>query len=145
MLHDLVSNPGALSIEALLEAHAGRLAEAVEAAGVEAVLEATGLTDETIAAVADGDIEAVGALDLEDVAALHALADGAPHAGTIAAEARDELLFGMTTAVLNVDVVAGEVELDLDPKEVQGMLEGRHPMTLREYAALQRFVGSRAP
>lgn len=144
MLHDVVADPGALSTEALLRAHADRLAEAIEAVGEVAASEATGLSVEVLEAVTDRDVGAVGALDLEDAAALHALA-AAPEAAAVAAEARDDLLFGMTVGVLNVDVVAGEVDLDLDPKEIQAMLEGRHPMTLREYATLQRFVATRTP
>ena len=145
LLHDVVDDPGDRSPGALLAALADRLAAAVDDAGAGPAAEATGLPVPTVEAVADGDVEAAGALDLRAAAALLALDGGTPDADAIAAAARDEVLFGMTAGVLNVDVVAGEVDLDLDPKEVQGMLEGRHPMTLREYATLRAFVASRAP
>ena len=145
MLHDVVEDPGALAPDELLAALADRLAAVVEAVGEGAVAEATGLPPPTVGDLKAGDCEAAGSLDVAEAAAVLALAEGAPDAEAIAAAARDDLLFGMTTGVLNVDVVAGEVALDVDPKEVQGMLEGRHPMTLREFAALQAFVASRAP
>ena len=144
MLHDAVDDPGLHTEAELLAAHVARLREAVEASGVEVAADAAGLDPETISAVADGDAAAAAALDLEAVAAILALDDGAPGADAIAAEARDALLFGMTAGVLNVDVVAGDVSADLEPREVQGMLEGRHPMTLRDYAALQHAIAARS-
>lgn len=143
-LHDVVDSPGELTPEALLAAHARQLAAVVDAVGADDAAGATDLPADDVAAVAAGDVDAVGDLDLEDAAAILALAEGAPDAGTIAAEAREALLVGMTTGVLDVEVVAAEVALDVDPREVQAMLEGRHPATVREYAALQRFVSSRA-
>ena len=50
----------------------------------------------------------------------------------------------MSSAMLNVDQIAADVEGDLDPKEVQGKVEGRHPMTLAEYARLHHYVADAA-
>lgn len=145
MLHEIPDDLDEASTEALLAGHAERLAGVVGEVGVAAAAESTGLPVATIEQVASGDEEAVAALDVAEASALLALADGAPSATEIADAARDELLFGMTAGVLNVDIVAGEVDLDLDPKEVQAMLEGRHPMTIREYAAVQSVVAGRSP
>lgn len=145
MLHEVPDDLDEPSSEALLAGHVERLAAVVAEAGVTASAESTGLPVATIEQVASRDVEAVATLDVAEAAALLALADGAPSATEIADAARDELLFGMTVGVLNVDMVAGEVDLDLDPKEVQAMLEGRHPMTLREYAAVQSVVTGRSP
>ncbi len=142
-LHGVVDSPGERTEAELVAAHAGQLAAVVEAVGADDAVEASGLSPGTVAAVAAGDAGAVGDLDIEEAAALLALVDGAPPAGAIAAEAREDLLLGMTTGVLSVDVVAAEVDVELDPREVQGMVEGRHPMTVEQYAALQRFVASR--
>lgn len=142
MLHDVVDEPGEHTMDELLAAHAEQLAAVVRAIGVETAAE---IARKPVAALADGNSVAAGDLDLETAAALLARADGAPPADTILAEARDALLFGMTAGVLNVDVVAGEVAADLEPREVQGMVEGRHPMTLRQYAALQRVIEGRTP
>lgn len=145
MLHDVVDDPGERTVDELLAAHAEQLAAVVRAIGVETAANLAGQPVATVAAVADGDHDAAGGLDLETAATLLARADGAPPADTILAEARDALLFGMTAGVLNVDAVAGEVTADLEPREVQGMVEGRHPMKLREYAALQQVIEGRTP
>jgi hypothetical protein len=144
-LHAVVDDPGERTVEGLLEAHAAQLAGVTDAVGIEAAAEAAGLQPDTVAAVAGGDIDAAGDLDLGAVASILALGDGAPPAGDLVNAALDELLFGMTAGVLDVDVVAGELTNDLEPREVQGMLEGRHPLTLREYAALQQVIEGRSP
>lgn len=144
MLHDVVEDPGSQSEDALLAAHVDQLAGVVGALGTDAAARATGLSTDTLAAVAARDRDAAAALDIDEVAALLALADDAPAADSIASEARDALLLGMTAGVMNVDVVAGDLSIDLEPREVQGMLEGRHPMTLREFVALQRAIGRRS-
>ncbi len=143
-LHGVVEDPGEHGPEALLEAHAEQLAAVVGTVGPAAAAEAAELDPETAEALADVDVGAAGELDLEAAAAVLALADGAPEAGTLVAEALDELLFGMTAGVLNVDVVAAELPHDLEAREVQGILEGRHPATLGEYAALQAVIAGRS-
>lgn len=145
MLHDVVDDPAEHDEASLLAAHAEQLAAVLEAVGVEAAASAADLPTDTLAAVAEGDGEAAGDLDVEAAAVVLSLADGAPDAGAIAAEARDALLFGMTAGVLNVDVVAREAAVEVEPREVHGMLEGRHPMTLRQYVALQRVIETRTP
>jgi hypothetical protein len=143
-LHEVVESPGELSVDELTEAHAAQLASVITAVGIEASAMATDLDQATVEGVADGDVAAAGALDLEDAAAVLALVDGAPSPDELVGQALDELLLGMTAGVLNVDVVAAELPDDLEPREVQGMLEGRHPLTLGEYAALQQVIASRA-
>ena len=64
-------------------------------------------------------------------------------ADTILAEVRNHLLLEMSSAMLDVDAVAGGIDADLDPREVQAKIEGRHPMTLAEYARLHHFIASR--
>lgn len=143
-LHGVVDDPGELTAEALLAAHVDQLGDVIEAVGVETVAETTGVGRDVVAALVGGDLDVAGDLDLDDSAAILALDDDAPPADEIVSEGLQELLFGMTTGVLDVDVVAGELALDLEPREVQGMLEGRHPVTLGEYAALQHAITSRS-
>lgn len=143
-LHGVVDDPVGLTAEELLAAHVAQLGDVIDAVGVEAAAETAGIGRKAAAAVARGDVDVAGDLDLEDAAAVLALADGAPPGDEIIAEALEELLFGMTVGVVDVDVVAAELDLDLEPREVQGMLEGRHPLTLREYAALQRVITGRS-
>lgn len=143
MLHDVVDDPAAHSVRELLELHAARLADTIETVGVERAGEAVDLSPTTLEALAAADADAAGDLAFETAAAILALEDDGPSAQEIAGAARDALLFGMTAGVLNVDVVAGEAAVDVEPREVQGMVEGRHPMTLLEYVAIQRVIAAR--
>jgi hypothetical protein len=80
-------------------------------------------------------------LTLEEAAGIVAADEGAP-ADAIAAEARDHLLMGMTTAVLDVDTLAANVE-GMEAKAIQQRIEGRMEMTLAEFATLQAFIEGR--
>jgi hypothetical protein len=46
----------------------------------------------------------------------------------------------MSAAVLDVEAVAAGVGRELEPKEIQQKVEGRHPMTLDEYALLHSYI-----
>ncbi|MFB6352926.1 MAG: DUF5791 family protein [Halobacteriales archaeon] len=145
VLHDAVEDPAGRTVADVLAAHAQQLAAAIASVGVAEAAEAAGCPVERIDAIADGDVDAVGDLDLEAAARLLALPADASAAEAIAAEAREALLFGMTAGVLSVDVVAVEAPIDVEPREVQAMLEGRRPMSLREYVALQRVIEGASP
>ena len=130
---------GAESPGALLERYESLLAEAV--AGLDdGTLEDAGLDDEAIRAIREGD----GAdVPVQDAVVAIAAADGRdPDA--LLGEVRDTLLLTMSTAMLDVDRIAADVDADMDPKEVQGKVEGRHPMTLAEYARINHYVASKA-
>jgi hypothetical protein len=139
-----LENPGDRTVDELLEIQTTRLRKIINDLGVEAAARLTGLDPDMIAAIGDGDASTAGPLDLEAVATLLASSEGTPSATALLDEALDELLFGMTTGVLNVDVVAGELDADLGPREVQQVLEGRHPVTLRDFLELQRLIASRS-
>ena len=62
---------------------------------------------------------------------------------TIVYELRDHLLMGMTTAVLDVDTIAGAIDADLSGQEVQQALEGRAPMTLAQLSEIQAVIEDR--
>lgn len=64
-------------------------------------------------------------------------------AGVFIADVTDRLLLGMTTAIVDVDTVSANVDVDLAPGEVQRRVEGRTPMTIEEYAAIEQFLESR--
>jgi hypothetical protein len=113
------------------------LAETVERAGVEAAAAGTGLGEEVLRGLLDGRSPA---LSLEETAAVLATDPDRPDAETLLAEARDILLMGMSTAVLDVEAVATGVGRELGPKEIQQKVEGRHPMTLDEYALLHSYI-----
>lgn len=140
MLYDEVHDAGDRMPEELRQAYAEELAAVVDTVGAGTVVAETSLDRQTVDDVAAGKpVE----LTLQEAASVLALGDGNPAAADVAWEARDHLLMGMTTGVLDVDTVAAEIDSDLDGKEVQQMLEGRLPMTLSQYATLQSFIDSR--
>jgi len=50
---------------------------------------------------------------------------------------------GMSTAVLDVEALAAGIDDAMEPKEIQQKVEGRHPLTLGEYAVLHAFIEGR--
>jgi len=123
-----------------LRAEYGRvLGETIERIGVDDVVSWSGVDRNVVTAIGDGEQPE---LTLEAAAAILATDDERPDGEAIAAEARDILLMGMTTAVVDVDAVSAGIEGDMDPKEVQQKVEGRHPITLTEYARIHHFVAS---
>lgn len=126
--------------EQLLAAYQDVLHTVLDEHGIETVAAETGLDESVLDALADGD---AGELSLEDAAAILSVAEAHPDADAIVAEARDILLLGMTTAVMDVDSVAAELSGDLDPKVIQQKVEGRHQITLGEYARIHHLLESK--
>lgn len=58
-------------------------------------------------------------------------------------ELLDRLLIAMTNAVIDVETLADEVDLELSPKELQQRIEGRAPMTLAEFAHVRHVLARR--
>jgi hypothetical protein len=116
------------------------LADGIAAVGVSTAVEETDFDAETLQAVADEDTPE---LSLEDATLILALDPDQPDAETLAAEARDILLMGMSSAVLDVEALASGVDDALDPKEIQQKIEGRYPITLDEYALLHAYIENR--
>lgn len=133
----LLAEPEDESAEALLATYESAVAAALEGRDPEETAAEAGLEAEVARAAAEGE---AGDLDLRDVATLLAAAGESVDADALLADVRDAVLLEMSTAMLTVDRVALEVDGDLDPKEVQGMLEGRLPMTLSEYARLRHYI-----
>jgi hypothetical protein len=52
---------------------------------------------------------------------------------------------GMTNAVLDVEALAAEADGALEAREIQSKVEGRFPMTLREFALLHATIQARSP
>lgn len=59
-------------------------------------------------------------------------------------ETRHDLMLSMSQAITNIDVVAGELDADLSPNEIQAKLEGRLPLTLYEFAVLKQYFTNRS-
>jgi len=116
------------------------LADAVETVGIEQASEETGLDGERLQQLLDGGSPT---LTLTEAAAILALDDERPPADAVEAEARDILLMGMSTAVLDVEALAAGIDDAMEPKEIQQKVEGRHPLTLGEYATLHQYIENR--
>lgn len=138
MLQELVERPGDRSAADLHEAYLAALREVVDTVGIEDVAESSGVEVDRIGALVDG--ETVD-LSLEEAAGILAAAEDAP-ADALAAEARDHLLMGMTSAVLDVDTVAANLE-GMSATGIQQRIEGRSGMSLEEFATLHAFIASR--
>lgn len=139
MFHELADAPGEKTADELYAVYETELVAIVEERGVETVAEETGVDSETLEALVEG---AHPELDLEDAAAV--LAVGVDEsADDVAVLSRDALLMGMTTAVYDVESLSRELGGELEPREIQSKVEGRFPMTLREFALLHATIQER--
>jgi hypothetical protein len=141
MLHD-TGSPAEMTADELYAAYRAAIREAVTTVGTETAAAETGIAPERVAALADGDDPGGDELTLEEATGLLALT--AEETGEeMAALAREDLLIGMSSAVLDVEALAARLEGDLEPREIQSKVEGRFPMTLREFALIRAYLGSR--
>jgi len=122
----------------LRRAYEAAVADAVETVGEDAVAAGTDLDVDTVGALAD-DAAETPSLTLAEASAVLALTADRD-ADAIAADARDRLLLDLSSAVLDVEALSGGLDGDATPKELQAKMEGRHPMSLAEYAEIRAFV-----
>ncbi|WP_276252751.1 DUF5791 family protein [Halomontanus rarus] len=118
------------------------LRAAVDAVGLQAAADATSVDADRLETLLEGESPN---LELEEAAEIQALAEGTPDPDTIVEMACEHLLLGMTTAVLDVDSLAGELEIDLDATEVQQKIERRAPMSFDEFVRVQHVIASGSP
>jgi hypothetical protein len=140
MFHEAVDDPGARTPEDLYAAYERMLVEAVESVGAERAAADSGVDPETVDALLAGEAPE---LTLEEGAALLAL-DATEDAEDIVIVSRDALLMGMTTAVLDVDSLSAGIDGELSGREIQAKVEGRFPITLREFARIHQYIGTRS-
>ena len=140
MLYDAAADADEVTPESLLAAYAAELAAVVDGRGVDVVVEATGLDRATVEAVAAGDVADVRLADASEIVSL---AEDVPP-DDVAAEVRDHLMLGMTTAILDVDTLAAGIDADLTGQEVQQAIEGRTRLTLAELAEIQALIEERS-
>lgn len=131
MLTDEIDEPSAA---ALYRSYREELGGIVDDVGADRAVSASGIDPATVEAIDDPD----AAVSLDDAAAILALRGERP-AEELLSAARDELLFGMSAAVVDVEAIAAGLD-GLDPGEVQAKVEGRYPMTLREFAAIRYAI-----
>lgn len=128
---------GKATRDELRAAYDDLLATTVRTVGASTVVDETGVDESTVEALLDGDSPE---LSLAESAAILATDADRPDAETILAEARDILLMGMSAAVLDVEALAAGIDDEMEPKEIQQKVEGRHPMSLDEYALLHSYI-----
>lgn len=141
MLYDAADEPETLSTDELLATYAAELQAVVDDVGADTVVAETDLDRDVVEAVAAGD---VADLTVEEAATVLAASPDYPDQRGIVLEVRDHLLMGMTTAVLDVDTIAANIDVDLTGQEVQQAIEGRTRMTLAEFAAIHRLIAERS-
>ncbi|QLD90203.1 hypothetical protein HWV07_14640 [Natronomonas salina] len=140
MFHEVADEPGEHTPAELYERYEAELVEAIEARGVDEVAASSAVDEATLQALLDGEEPE---LELEEAASILAVQEGMPSADDIATLSRDALLMGMTNAVLDVEAVESGIEGELEAREIQSKVEGRFPMTLREFALLHQFIESK--
>ena len=140
MFHEVADEPAEHTPKELYERYEAELIEAVEARGIDEVAQESEVDEATLRDLVAGEAPE---LTLEEGASILAALEETPDAETIATLSRDDLLMGMTTAVLDVEAVESGIEGELEAREIQSKIEGRFPMTLREFALLQQFIESK--
>jgi hypothetical protein len=142
MLYEEVEDADEITAAELRRRYEEAVATAVEAVGVGPAAEATGVDPDRLEALLAGETVE---LTVREAAAALAAGGDYPDAETIVLEARDQLLLGMSAAVLDVDALAAALEGDLEAREIQQKIEGRQPMTLAEYARISHLVARENP
>ncbi|AQL42019.1 hypothetical protein BV210_04480 [Halorientalis sp. IM1011] len=140
MLRDEFEAVGDRDSDDLLAAYEAVLTDVIESQGIETVATETGIDEATLSALVAGDSPD---LTLEEAAAVLATDPDRPDADFLVADARDILMMGMSTAVLDVEAIQSGIDSELEAKEIQQKVEGRHPMTIAEYALLHGFIESK--
>ncbi len=140
MLYRDLDGSEAESPEDLRRQYEEQLAGVIESVGADSAAEETGIDPDRLEALSAGESPEIS---VEEAASILALSEDEPDAEIVRAEIEDRLLLGMTTAVLDVDTIAANVEGDLSGKEIHQRVEGRAPMSLEQYARIHYFIGER--
>ncbi|MCU4925329.1 DUF5791 family protein [Halobacteria archaeon AArc-dxtr1] len=128
------ASPAALRTEYAVE-----LSSIVDDVGLEDVTAQTDIDRDRLVSIDDAE------LTLAEAAEIQSLTGGEPDPETIETIACEHLLLGMSSAVMDVDTLAAELDLALEPKEIQQKIERRTPMTFAEYVHLQYAIVDALP
>ncbi|MFC7200633.1 DUF5791 family protein [Halospeciosus flavus] len=144
MFTEEIAEPEAVSPAEVRAEYEATLEAIIDAYGVDAAADETDFDADRLAAIRDGDAEAI---TTEEAAEVLALAEDWPPAEDLLLEMQDHVMLQMSSAVVDVDSLATDVEFedDLSAKEIQQRIEGRHPMTLDEYARIHHYLASENP
>lgn len=142
MLRGAFESAGEVTADSLRGDYEALLAETVRQRGVTTVAAETAVSAETLQALVDGNSVS---LSLEAATEILSTDPDRPAAEVLEAEARDMLLMGMSAAVLDVEATAAALDNELDPRTIQQKIEGRAPLSLREYARLHSCIEAQTP
>ncbi len=140
MLYETVT-AGDDTPSAVRSAYGERLRAAVADHDPAAIADRAGVEKEIVDSFADGETSRGS---LTDAAAVLSAAEQLD-ATTVENELRDQLMLGMSSAILDVDTIAAEIETDLTGQELQQALEGRTPISLDELAKVHALIKRRQP
>lgn len=141
LLADL-DDPGATSAAELRAEYERHLASIVSENGITSVAESTGLDESLLKDLVDGSSPPIS---VEEAASILACTDSWPDAETVMLELRDTLMLRMSSAVMDVDALSMAIDADLDATAIQQRIEGRHRMTLGEYAQVVHAIAEANP
>lgn len=131
MFVDDISDVDETSPAQLRREYEQRLLDAIDEIGFDTVAERTEIDENTLSALQE---RASPEITVEQAAAILGQTDAWPDAETLLLELRDSVMLQMSSAVMDVDTLSVALDANLGPTELQQRIEGRHPMTLAEYA-----------
>ncbi|MFB6267032.1 MAG: DUF5791 family protein [Halodesulfurarchaeum sp.] len=131
-----IDDPGALSPSELHRRMANSLVRTVREVGVAEAASETGIAEARLEDPSGADPP----LSLSEAGAILALTGDHPDGEVAAQDLRDRLLLAMSAAIVDVDALAAGLDGELDARDIQQKIEGRRPMTLREFAEFYQFV-----
>lgn len=137
-----VDDPEALSDDDLRAEYERHLASIVSERGVASIAASTDIDEKTLRALVDGESPP---LSIEEAASILACTESWPDQETIMLELRDSLMLRMSSAVMDVDALSMAIDSDLDATAIQQRIEGRHRMTLAEYAQVVLAIAEARP
>lgn len=142
MLLEPVDDPGDTTPAELRAAFERQLATIISDVGISTAMERTSLDRATLDGLSTGDPPG---LTVREAAEILSLSEEWPDADTVMLELQDTLMLRMSSAVMDVDTLSMAVEADLDATAIQQRIEGRHPMTLEEYAQIVHAIAEGRP
>lgn len=126
-------DPSDAGPDAARDRYLDTLAEALDRVGRDELLDTTGVDPIGLDAIEARDADAISLADAATILAI----DTGDDPDALLAEARETVLLEMSTAVVDVDTLAADLDGDLGPREIQATVEGRHPMSLAQYAQIR--------
>lgn len=137
-----VDEPDATSATELRAEYERHLASIVRERSVSSVAASTGIDESTLNDLLEGRSPS---LSVEEAASIMACTEPWPETEAVMLELRDTLMLRMSSAVMDVDSLSMAIEDDLDATAIQQRIEGRHRMTLDEYAKVVHAIAEASP